>query len=62
MPAATPVALVQQGTTPAQRVLVSTLGEMPERLRGAGFQAPTLAIVGTVVSLHERLRWFRPSA
>jgi len=62
MPAATPVALVQQGTTPAQRVLVSTLGEMPERLRGAGFQAPTLAIVGTVVSLHERLSWFRPSA
>ncbi len=33
MPADTPVALVQQGTTPAQRVLVSTLSEMPARLR-----------------------------
>jgi siroheme synthase len=35
---------------------------MPERLRAAQFHAPTLAIVGTVVSLHERLSWFRPAA
>jgi uroporphyrin-III C-methyltransferase/precorrin-2 dehydrogenase/sirohydrochlorin ferrochelatase len=62
MAESTPVALVQQGTTPAQRVLVSTLGAMPERLRAAQFHAPTLAIVGTVVSLHERLNWFRPAA
>jgi uroporphyrin-III C-methyltransferase/precorrin-2 dehydrogenase/sirohydrochlorin ferrochelatase len=62
MPESTPVALVQQGTTPAQRVLVSTLAAMPERLRAAQFHAPTLAIVGSVVSLHERLSWFRPAA
>lgn len=62
MPESTPVALVQQGTTPAQRVLVSTLAAMPERLRTAQFHAPTLAIVGSVVSLRERLSWFRPAA
>jgi uroporphyrin-III C-methyltransferase / precorrin-2 dehydrogenase / sirohydrochlorin ferrochelatase len=62
MPESTPVALVQQGTTPAQRVLVSTLAKMPEQLRAAQFHAPTLAIVGTVVSLHGRLSWFRPAA
>jgi len=62
MPESTPVALVQQGTTPAQRVLVSTLAAMPGRLRAAQFHAPTLAIVGSVVSLHERLSWFQPAA
>lgn len=59
MPAETPLALIQQGTTPAQRVLVSTLCEMPRALIGAGMRAPTLTIVGTVVSLHERLQWFQ---
>jgi uroporphyrin-III C-methyltransferase/precorrin-2 dehydrogenase/sirohydrochlorin ferrochelatase len=61
MPAGTPVALVQQGTTPRQRVLVSTLRDMPGELARAQFHAPTLAIVGTVVSLRERLDWFRPA-
>lgn len=56
----TPVALIQQGTTPAQRVLVSTLREMPWALAASGLRAPTLTIVGTVVGLHARLRWFQP--
>ncbi|MCG3169949.1 MAG: Siroheme synthase [Pseudomonadales bacterium] len=56
----TPVALIQQGTTPAQRVLVSTLREMPRALATSGLRAPTLTIVGTVVGLHARLQWFRP--
>ena len=56
----TPVALIQQGTTPAQRVLVSTLREMPRALAASGLRAPTLTIVGTVVGLHARLQWFQP--
>lgn len=55
-----PVALVQQGTTPDQRVLVSTLQGMPGALAGAGMRAPTLAIVGRVVGLRDRLKWFEP--
>jgi uroporphyrin-III C-methyltransferase/precorrin-2 dehydrogenase/sirohydrochlorin ferrochelatase len=56
----TPVALVQQGTLPAQRVLVSTLQEMPALLARSDIHGPTLIIVGSVVSLHTRLSWFHP--
>ena len=58
LPVAHPVALVQNGTTPAQRVLVSTLGQMPEAARSAGFKSPSLIIVGEVVTLHDRLNWY----
>ena len=54
----TPVALVQQGTMPQQRLLVSTLRAMPEVLRGTDIHGPTITIVGQVVSLHARLQWF----
>ena len=57
----TPIALVQQGTLPAQRVLVSTLRDMPAELASAEVRGPTLTIVGSVVSLHPRLSWFRSS-
>lgn len=59
--AATPIALIQQGTTREQRVVVGTLADMPERVAGAGVRAPTLLIVGEVVSLRERLNWYDPS-
>ena len=59
LPATHPVALVQDGTTPRQRVLVSTLGQMPDAAREARFKSPSLIIVGEVVSLHERLNWYR---
>ncbi len=58
----TPVALVQQGTLPQQRVWISTLREMPGVLDGAQIRGPTLTIVGSVVSLHPRLSWFRATA
>ena len=57
----TPIALIQQGTTRHQRVIVGTLGDMVERVAGAGVRAPTLLIVGEVVSLRERLGWFQPA-
>jgi len=58
--AETPIALIQQGTTRHQRVLTGTLADMPARVQNAGIKAPTLIIVGEVVSLHEKLAWFRP--
>lgn len=57
----TPIALIQQGTTRHQRVIVGTLDDMVERVAGAGVRAPTLLIVGEVVSLRERLGWFQPA-
>lgn len=57
MDATTPVALVEKGTLPDQKVHVSTLEDMPDYIAGRTIQAPTLTIVGSVVSLHERLKW-----
>ncbi len=58
MPATTPVALIQQGTTPNQRVFVSTLEKLPGLVQSEEIKAPTLIIVGEVVRLHETLKWF----
>ena len=62
LPGATPAAVVQQGTTQAQKVVTGTLLTLAEAVAGAGLHAPTLIIVGEVVRLRERLNWFRPTA
>jgi len=56
-----PAALVEQGTLPAQRVLVGTVATLPEIVEGIEIHAPTLVIIGDVVKLHETLHWYRPS-
>lgn len=59
MKPAMPIALVQQGTTKHQKVLLGTLETMPELVLANKIQAPTLIIVGEVVQLHEKLKWFQ---
>jgi len=55
----TPVALVRWGTWAGrQETLVGTLGDIVEKVRAAGFQAPAVTVVGEVVRLREKLRWF----
>jgi len=61
MPATTPIALIEKGTTPDQSVIIGTLEEMPGRVAEASVRAPTLIIVGEVVRLHEKLAWFDPA-
>jgi uroporphyrin-III C-methyltransferase/precorrin-2 dehydrogenase/sirohydrochlorin ferrochelatase len=58
----TPIALVEQGTTPHQRTLVGTLQDMVEQVADAQAHAPTLIIVGGVVALREQLSWYGESA
>ncbi len=60
MTADTPACIVQQGTTDSQRVQVGTLETLPGLAVEQGFKAPTLIIVGHVVSLHSKLAWFHP--
>lgn len=54
----TPAALVEKGTTDRQRVVIGTIADLPEKVRKTGAGAPTLIIVGGVVSLHKTLNWF----
>ena len=58
----TPVALIRWGTTEAQEVAVSTLGDVVTHARAARVAPPMLAIIGEVVRLRERLAWFEARA
>jgi uroporphyrinogen III methyltransferase/synthase len=56
--ARTPVAIVQQGTEARQKTVTGTLGDIVERAREADIKPPAVTIVGEVVRLREKLRWF----
>ncbi len=58
LPAGQPAAVVQRGTLDDQRVVVGTLATLPALAEQAGVRPPTLAIIGEVVRLRERLDWF----
>jgi uroporphyrin-III C-methyltransferase/precorrin-2 dehydrogenase/sirohydrochlorin ferrochelatase len=57
-----PVALVEKGTSDKQRVFTGNLDTLPSIVRKAEAKAPTLIIVGTVVSLHDKLAWFNQNS
>jgi uroporphyrin-III C-methyltransferase/precorrin-2 dehydrogenase/sirohydrochlorin ferrochelatase len=59
--AGTPAAVVQQGTTPRQKVVTATLHTLAEKVAAADMKPPCLTIIGDVVTLREKLDWFRPS-
>jgi uroporphyrin-III C-methyltransferase/precorrin-2 dehydrogenase/sirohydrochlorin ferrochelatase len=59
LPADTPAAVVQQGTTRDQRVVSGTLRTLAGDVADAMLTPPTLIIVGEVVKLRGRLAWFR---
>lgn len=60
LPTSTPAAIVQQGTTQNQRVICGTLATLPEKAAAEKLHAPTLILIGGVVSLREKLAWFEP--
>jgi uroporphyrin-III C-methyltransferase/precorrin-2 dehydrogenase/sirohydrochlorin ferrochelatase len=53
---ATPIAIIERGTTARQRVLTGTLDELAELAKQA--VSPSLIVIGEVVALRERLAWF----
>lgn len=57
-PPTTPVAVIQWGARPEQRVLVSSLGRVAEEVRREGLTNPAVIIVGEVVGLRTELAWF----
>jgi uroporphyrin-III C-methyltransferase/precorrin-2 dehydrogenase/sirohydrochlorin ferrochelatase len=50
-PAQTPVAIVQEGTMAAQRVLRATLADVAEAVAREGVRPPAIVVVGDVVTL-----------
>ena len=52
-----PVALISKGTTPEQKVVVGTLADIADKVTQHHIQAPTLTIIGEVVSLRDQLQW-----
>ena len=54
----TPVALVSQGSTPDQRTVVGTLGDIVARAAQEDIGPPVVAVIGDVVTLRDRIAWF----
>jgi uroporphyrin-III C-methyltransferase/precorrin-2 dehydrogenase/sirohydrochlorin ferrochelatase len=52
-----PAAMVEQGTTAAQRNVISTVAELPRAIAEAGLQPPALFVIGPTVRHAERLDW-----
>lgn len=54
----TPVAIIENGSRPQQRVLVGTLDELPTLASVHQVQSPALLVIGEVAALAARLHWF----
>jgi uroporphyrinogen III methyltransferase/synthase len=54
----TPAALVRWGTTVRQQAVTGTLSTIIENVKAAGLKAPCIIVVGEVVSLREKMKWF----
>lgn len=58
MDPATPIAVVRWGTTGRQQSVCATLGSIEQAVARAEIGPPTVAVIGEVVSLREKLNWF----
>jgi uroporphyrinogen III methyltransferase / synthase len=56
--AETPVAVIKDGTRPQQKVVSGTLTDIVEKAKEAKLGPPSIIVVGEVVRLWEKLRWF----
>ncbi len=56
----TPVAIIEQGTNPQQRVVTGELALLKELAEQHNIHPPSIVIVGDVVKLHKKLAWYAP--
>lgn len=54
----TPAALVRWGTTPRQQTVTGTLATISDVAASAGMAPPALIVIGEVVRLREKMKWF----
>jgi uroporphyrinogen III methyltransferase / synthase len=53
-----PVALIRWGSLPHQEILEGTLGDIAHKAKEAEMTSPVLIVIGRVVGLRKKLRWF----
>ncbi|AKO64744.1 sirohydrochlorin ferrochelatase [Methylophilales bacterium MBRSG12] len=53
-----PIALVQEGTTDNQKVVVSTISRVNSKILKTDIQSPVIIIIGEVVKLRKTMKWF----
>lgn len=56
------LAVIEQATTPFQKVHIYNLYEDLKKLQAATFVSPSLIIIGKVVALHEQFGWLQNTA
>ena len=54
----TPVAVIKNGTTAKQETYMGTLGTIAGIVRENNVKAPVIIIIGKVVNLREKMKWF----
>ena len=59
-PKATLAAIIENGTTPRQRKVVTTIGDLQQAAHEHAIESPAMLIIGPVVSLAAELDWFVP--
>jgi uroporphyrinogen III methyltransferase/synthase len=57
-PAATPVAVIKDGTRPGQVTVTGSLRDIAARVEERALEPPVVVVVGEVVRLREKLAWF----
>lgn len=53
-----PAGIISWGTTPGQMVVTGTLKDIAKKAEKSGIKAPAIIVVGRVVLLRDKLRWF----
>ena len=61
LPATTPAAAIQDGTTDSQQRVLTTLEHLNDAIHQQRMKAPVIIIIGEVVSLADELDWFQQS-
>jgi uroporphyrinogen III methyltransferase/synthase len=54
----TPVAVIAQGCSAAQQVVVGTLADITARVSATNLPSPAIIVVGEVVALRDELKWY----
>ena len=58
MPGDCPAAIIEEGTTVRQRLVIATVATLFEKAQSEGIGSPALILIGDVVQLHAKLSWF----